>query len=74
MVYEELRGNIEPFLRLYRLSKSKGMGINQVVNLLAIANNDLPSIEERFKTLRDDVSTLQFRNFENIHSREIYTN
>ncbi len=61
MVYEELRGNIEPFLRLYRLSKSKGMGINQVVNLLAIANNDLPSIEERFKTLRDDVSTLQFR-------------
>src|SRR5918995_4084665 len=26
-VYEELRGDIEPLLRLYRLSKSKGMGV-----------------------------------------------
>jgi Mor family transcriptional regulator len=55
-VYEELGGNIEPLLRLYRLSKAEGMGINQVVNLLAIANNDLPAIEERFKRLRNDVS------------------
>jgi hypothetical protein len=61
MVYEETKGDIEPFLKLYRLSKAKGMGVKQVVNFLAIANNDLLSIEERFKTLRNDVSTLQFR-------------
>jgi hypothetical protein len=59
MVYEELRGDIEPFLKLYRLSKAKGMGLKQVVNLLAIANEDLPSIEERLKTLRNDMSMLQ---------------
>src|SRR5919106_51960 len=45
MVYEELRGDIEPLLRLYRLSKVKGMGVKQVVNLLETANNDLPAIE-----------------------------
>ena len=42
MVYEEIRGDIEPFLKLYKLAKSKGMGIQQVVNLLAMSNNDLP--------------------------------
>ena len=35
------------------------MGVKQVVDILAIANNDLPAIEERFKRLRNDVSTLQ---------------
>ena len=46
MVYEETKGNIDPFLRLYELSKRKGMGVMQVVNLLSIANNDLPAIEK----------------------------
>jgi transposase len=61
MVYEEIKGDIEPFLKLYRLSKSKGMCVKRVVDFLAIANNDLPSIEVRFKRLRNDVSMLQFR-------------
>jgi len=61
MVYEELRGDIEPLIRLYRLSKAKGIGLKQVLNLLEIANNDLPALEERFKRLRNDVSMLQFR-------------
>jgi septal ring factor EnvC (AmiA/AmiB activator) len=61
MVYEETKGDIEPFLKLYRLSKAKGIGVKQVVNLLAIAINDLPSIEEQLKTFRNDISTLQFR-------------
>jgi hypothetical protein len=35
------------------------MGVKQVVDVLAITNNDLPAIEERFKRLRNDVSMLQ---------------
>jgi hypothetical protein len=47
IVYEELKGDIEAFLKLYRLSKAAGMGLKQVVDVLAIANNeDLPAIEE----------------------------
>ena len=61
MVYEDLKGDIAPFLRLYRLSKSKGMGVKQVVNLLTIANNDLPAIEQRVKRLRNDMNMLQFQ-------------
>jgi hypothetical protein len=70
MVYEELRGDIEPLLRLYRLSKAKGMDVHKVVDLLAIANNDLPALEERFKRLRNEISMLQFQ--KRIDERTLY--
>jgi DNA-binding transcriptional MerR regulator len=57
-------------LKLYRLSKDKGMSVKQVVDLLAIANNDLPAIEERFKTLRNDIGMLQFQR--RIDERNLY--
>jgi hypothetical protein len=69
-VYEELRGDVEPFLKLYRLSKRKGMGVKQVVDILAIANNDLPALERRFKRLRNDISMLQFQ--KHIDERNLY--
>src|SRR5215212_2302436 len=61
MAYEELKGDTAPFLKLYQLAKAKGMSASHVNNILEIANNDLPSIEERFKRLRNDVGILQFR-------------
>jgi transposase len=70
MVYEELRGDIDPFLRLYKLAKRKGMGVKQVVDALAIANNDLPSLERRFKRLGNDMSMLQFQR--RIDERSLY--
>jgi effector-binding domain-containing protein len=60
MVYEELRGDIEPFLKLYKLAKRKGMGIKQVVNLLEIANNDLPDIQCRYERLKREVNSLEY--------------
>jgi DNA-binding CsgD family transcriptional regulator len=69
-VYEELRGDIEPLLKLYRLSKAKGIGLKQVVNLLAIANDDLPALEKRFKRLRNEISMLQFQ--KRIDERSLY--
>jgi hypothetical protein len=59
MVYEEIKEDIGYFLKLYNLAKAKGVGVKQVVDVLAIANNDLPAIEERFKRLRNDVGMLQ---------------
>ena len=58
-VYEETKDDITSFLKLYKLTKAKRMGVQQVVDVLAIANNDLPAIEERFKSLSNDVSMLQ---------------
>ena len=53
LVYEETKGDIEPFLKLCKLAKAKGMSASHVNNILEIANNDLPAIEERFKRLRN---------------------
>jgi hypothetical protein len=39
MLYEETKGDVAPLLKLYRLSKAAGMNVQQVVNLLKIANN-----------------------------------
>ena len=60
MVYEEVKGDIEPFLKLYKLAKAKGMGVKQVVTLLQIANNDLPGIQCRYERLKREVDTLEF--------------
>jgi hypothetical protein len=60
MVYEETKVDITPFLKLYRLSKATDMSAVHVINLLQIANNNLPAVEERFKRLRNDISILKF--------------
>src|SRR5215210_3131614 len=60
MVYEETNGNIEPFLKLYRLSKAAGMNVQQVVNLLNISNNNLPDIQCRYERLQRELNTLEF--------------
>jgi hypothetical protein len=70
MVYEETKGDIEYFLKLHKLSKAKGMGVKQVVNLLQIANNDLPAVEKRFKRLRNNTSMLQFQ--KRVDERNLY--
>jgi hypothetical protein len=51
MVYEEVKDDIAPFLKLYRLSKAAGMSARHVINLLKIANNNLPEIECRYERL-----------------------
>jgi transposase len=70
IVYEETKGDIDPFLKLHKLSKAKGMGVKQVVTLLQIANNDLPAVEKQFKRLRNDVNILQFQ--KRIEERNLY--
>ena len=70
MVYEEIKGDIEYYLKLHKLSKAKDMGVKQVVNLLTIANNDLLAVEKRFKRLRNEISMLQFQ--KRIDERNLY--
>ena len=61
LTYEEIEGEIEPFLKLYELSKAADMGTKQVVNLLEIANNDLPALENRYHKLKNEVVHLEYR-------------
>jgi transposase len=46
-LYEEIKDDIAPFLKLYRLSKAAGMSARHVITLLEIANTNLPDIQCR---------------------------
>jgi hypothetical protein len=61
MVYEEIKDDIPYFLKLRRVSKVAGMSTEQVVNLLEIANNDLPALENSYEKLKTDLSSLENR-------------
>jgi hypothetical protein len=73
MVYEETKGDIEPFLKLYRLSKAAGMSVRHVFNLLKIANNDLPDIQCKYERLERELDTLEF-NKQQSHRAMMYFN
>jgi transposase len=70
MVYEEIKDDIASFLKLFKLAKAKGIGVRHVVDILAIANNDLPAVQKRFKRLRNEISMLQFQ--KSIDERSLY--
>ena len=61
IVYEELKGDITPFLKLYRSTRAAGMSEEHVVNLLRIANDDdnLPAIEYKYNRLEQEVNSLE---------------
>jgi transposase len=75
IIYEKLKGDIIPFLKLYRSAKAAGMSVEHVVNLLRIANNNdgnvnnnnnntnnnLPAVEHRYNTLKQEVNSLESR-------------
>jgi hypothetical protein len=73
IVYEELKGDIEPFVKLYRLSKAAGMSARHVINLLKIANTKLPDIQYRYERLKREVNTLEF-NKQQSHRTMAYFN
>ena len=59
IVYEEIKNDIGYFLKLHRLAKASGMNIDSVVNLLSIANNELPALEDKYKKQQQNVNHLE---------------
>jgi DNA-binding CsgD family transcriptional regulator len=61
-VYQAIGGEgITQLLRLYKCSKAAGMDTENTVNLLEIANNDLPEVENRFNRIKKEVDHLKYR-------------
>ena len=63
-LYLETKGYLAPLLKLYRSIKAAGMGIQHVLKLLRIANNDLSSVEHRYENLRTEVNSLEEQKWE----------
>ena len=58
-LYKEEKGNIWPLVNLHKLLKASGKNLGQVINLLKIADNDLPGIERRYDALKRELNTLE---------------
>jgi hypothetical protein len=76
-IYRELKGDVWYFVNLCKVAKSARMSIPQVINLLKIANNYLPSVEYRYDQLRREISGLEFvkrgaaKDFQNLNDQII---
>jgi hypothetical protein len=55
-VYLEFKGDISYFVNLCKEAKAAKMGVSQVINLLRIANNYLPSVQHRHQQLQKENS------------------
>ena len=61
-IYEKIKDDINPFVNLYILSKVARMNTQDVVNLLTIANNDLPSVQWRYEKLKREEASIKAGN------------
>jgi chromosome segregation ATPase len=51
-IYQQLQGGVWNFVKLCKETKAAKMGVSQVINLLNIANNQLPSVQHRYEELQ----------------------
>jgi DNA-binding CsgD family transcriptional regulator len=58
-VYEEIGDDIIHIPKIHRKIKAAGMGVDQAINLIKNANNDLPSLEQKYQKLIRDVNLLK---------------
>jgi hypothetical protein len=61
IVYEEIGDDIIHIPRIHRKIKAAGMGVDQAINLIKNANNDLPFLEQKYHKLKKDVNLLESR-------------
>jgi DNA integrity scanning protein DisA with diadenylate cyclase activity len=63
-VYEEIGDDIIHIPKIHRKIRAAGMGVDQATNLIKKANNDLPTLEEKYQKLKSEVNLLKFKKLE----------
>ena len=61
LIYEDIKDNIFPLAKLYRRIKMAGIGMEQAVNLIKMAEYDLPVIEQNYQRIKKEVNTLKLK-------------
>ena len=58
-IYLETKGDLGPFVKLYKLSKEAGLNSEHVIRILKLADDDLPSLEGKYYNLKSEVKSLE---------------
>ncbi|HKG86848.1 MAG TPA: hypothetical protein VKA95_00875 [Nitrososphaeraceae archaeon] len=64
LIYEDIGDDIIHIVKLHRKMRADGIGVEQAIHLIKIANNDLPALEQKYQKLKRDVNLLESRKFE----------
>jgi hypothetical protein len=59
-VYQEIKDDPWPFVKLVKVVQDEGISEDQVVQLLKIANNYLPRVTSQYEKLKANVNSLEF--------------
>jgi hypothetical protein len=62
-IYEDIGNDIIYIMKLYRKMRAAGIGVEQVINLVKITNNDLTALEQKYQKLKKDVNLLESQKF-----------
>jgi hypothetical protein len=79
-IYLEFKGDVSYFVFLCKAAKGAKLGVSQVINLLRIANNYLPSVQHRHEMLQKQNNNLesilgtQAKEFQNLSNQITYMN
>jgi hypothetical protein len=63
-VYEEIGDDIIHLPEIHRKIREAGMGVDQAINLIKNANNDLSALEQKYQKLKGDIDFLESRKLE----------
>jgi hypothetical protein len=64
MVYEEIGDDIIHIPKIHRKIRAADMSVDQAINLIKNANNDLPTLEQKYQKLTKEVNFLESRKLE----------
>jgi hypothetical protein len=73
-IYEDNKDDIPYILKLNRKMKAARIGIEQAVNLIKIAKNGLPAVEQQYQKLSNEVKLLEsrkFKEYRNLHNLQV---
>ena len=58
-IYLETKGDLGPFVKLYKLSKEAGLNTEHVIKILRLADDDLLRLEGKYYNLKSEVKSLE---------------
>ena len=61
LIYEDIRDDILPIVKLYRRIKVSGIKVEEAVNLIRMANYELPGFEQKYQRIKKEVNSLALR-------------
>jgi transposase len=64
LIYEDIGDDIIHIVKLHRKMRAASIGVEQAINLIKTANNDLPAVEQKYQKLKRDVNSLESRKLE----------